>query len=163
MFRPYSFAARISAISFDELREAGVAGLIVDLDDTLIGYGLLHPDEQDAAWVAEAIQQGFKLVIVSNNERAWVENVADRFKIRFVHKALKPFPIGFQRALALLGTHRHATAVIGDQVFTDFLGARLLGMRSILTDPLVVRRDFWMRLLRWLERLVTKRPAWPKT
>lgn len=159
MFRPLALVPRISAVSFDELSENGIQGLIVDLDDTLVGHRRPHPDECDAAWIAEALQRGFKVVIVSNNVRAWVESIANRLNVGFVHKALKPFPGGFQRALKILGTPKGATLVIGDQVFTDFLGARLLGLRSIVTEPLVVRRDFWMRLLRWLERRVMRRPT----
>lgn len=161
MFRPHGFAPRISAISLDELSDAGVRGLIIDLDDTLVGYKQPHPDERDAAWIAAAVKRGIKIVIVSNNVRAWVESVAGRLSVGFVHNALKPFPGGFGRALQVLGTKKHETLVIGDQVFTDVLGASLLGLRTILTDPLVIRSDFWMRLLRWFERRVTSRPKWP--
>jgi uncharacterized protein len=159
MLRPYRFAPRISAISIGELVDAEVRGLIVDLDDTLVGHRQLHPDEQDAAWIAEAVARGIRVVIVSNNVRAWVQNVAGRLNVGFVHNALKPFPGGFGRALRVLGTTKRQTLVIGDQVFTDVLGASLLGLRTILTDPLVVRNDFWMRLLRWLEHVVTPRPS----
>lgn len=161
MFKPHAFAPRISAISLDELEQAGICGLIVDLDDTLVGHRLPHPDDRDSAWINAAVQRGFKVVIVSNNVRAWVESIATPLNVKFVHKALKPFPGGLRRALQLLGTDKHTTLVIGDQVFTDFLGARVLGLRAILTDPLVSRRDFWMRLLRWLERRVIRRPSWP--
>ncbi len=161
MFRPHAFAPRISAISIEELDAAGVRGIIVDLDDTLVGHRQTEPDQRDAAWIAAAIARGLKVVVVSNNTRAWVERFASSLKVGFVSKALKPFPGGFRRALGLLGTDAQATVVIGDQVFTDFLGARLLGLRSILTDPLVVRDDLWMRLLRWFERRVTSRPLWP--
>ena len=161
MFKPHAFAPRISAISLDELDQAGVRGLIVDLDDTLVGHRLPHPDARDSAWINAAVERGFKVVIVSNNVRAWVESIATSLNIKYVHKALKPFPGGLRRALELLGTDKHSTLVIGDQVFTDFLGARVMGLRAILTDPLVIRRDFWMRLLRWLERRVIRRPSWP--
>ncbi len=159
MFRPYRFATRISAISLDELTDAGVLGLIVDLDDTLVGHRQSYPDERDAAWIASAVERGIKVVIVSNNVHAWVQSVAGRLHVDFVHNALKPFPGGFGRALRLLGTKKPQTLVIGDQVFTDVLGASLLGLRTILTDPLVIRSDFWMRLLRWLERVITPRPS----
>jgi predicted HAD superfamily phosphohydrolase YqeG len=58
------------------------------------------------------------------------------------------------RALRLLGTPRSATIVIGDQLFTDVLGARLVGLRAILTKPLV-EVDFPLtRVLRFLERTI---------
>jgi uncharacterized protein len=163
MFKPHAFAPRISAVSLDELDEAGVRGLIVDLDDTLVGHRQPHPDERDSAWIAAAVARDFKIVIVSNNVRAWVESIAAPLNVGFVHKALKPFPGGLKRALEMLGTDKRSTLVIGDQVFTDFLGGHLLGLRVILTDPLVARSDFWMRVLRWLERRVMRRPVWPSS
>ncbi|MDQ6767154.1 MAG: YqeG family HAD IIIA-type phosphatase [Candidatus Eremiobacteraeota bacterium] len=161
MLRPHAFAPRISAISLDDLDAAGIRGLIVDLDDTLVGHKWPHPDERDSAWIAAAVERGIKIVLVSNNVRAWVESIATPLKVGYVHNALKPFPGGFGRALQMLGTEKRQTLVVGDQVFTDLLGASLFGLRAILTDPLVVRSDFWMKTLRWLERRVTRRPIWP--
>jgi predicted HAD superfamily phosphohydrolase YqeG len=46
--------------------------------------------------------------------------------------------------------------VIGDQLFTDVLGAKLAGLDVILVDPLV-RHDPWnTRPLRWIERIVLR-------
>ena len=53
-----------------------------------------------------------------------------RLGVATVPNALKPLPFGFLRALRLLGTPRRETVVIGDQLFTDVLGAKLLGLRS---------------------------------
>jgi HAD superfamily phosphatase (TIGR01668 family) len=158
VLRPFRFASRISAISIDDLVNAGIRGLIVDLDDTLVGHKQLGMEEQEAAWITSAVRRGIDVVIVSNNVHAWVQSIAGRLNVRFVHNALKPFPGGFLRALRLLGTDKLHTLVIGDQVFTDVLGASLLGLRTILTDPLAVRSGLWMRLLRWLERRVSPRP-----
>src|SRR5215471_547160 len=102
MFKPHAFARRLSAISLDELQQSGIRGLIVDLDDTLVGHRNPHPDGRDSAWIANAIERGFNVVIVSNNVRAWVEGVATPLNVKFVHRALKPFPAGFRRALQLL-------------------------------------------------------------
>jgi len=74
-----------------------------------------------------------------------------------VPNALKPLPFGFLRALRLLGTKRSETVVIGDQVFTDVLGAKLLGLRTVLTEPIVAHDFPLTRGLRFLERLVYKR------
>ena len=47
--------------------------------------------------------------------------------------------------------------MIGDQLFTDVLGAKLVGCRTILTKPLV-EKDFPLtRVLRFLERTLAGR------
>ena len=60
------------------------------------------------------------------------------------------------RALRLLEIEREEAVVIGDQLFTDVLGARLAGLEVILVEPLV-RHDPWNTLpLRWIERTILR-------
>ncbi|MDP3775542.1 MAG: HAD hydrolase-like protein, partial [Gemmatimonadales bacterium] len=60
----------------------------------------------------------------------------------------------FLRAMALMGTRPRETALIGDQLFTDVLGGKLLGLRTILVEPLSVREFATTRVIRRIERLV---------
>src|SRR6202042_3036903 len=108
-------------------------------------------------WVAAALQRGFRIVMVSNNFSERVAAAGAQLGIATVPNALKPLPFGFLRALRLLGTKRRETVVIGDQLFTDVLGAKLLGLHAVLTEP-IVPHDFPLtRVLRYFERLVYKR------
>jgi len=59
--------------------------------------------------------------------------------------------------MALMGTQAQSTALIGDQVFTDILGGNLLGVRTILVEPLSTQEFPTTRLIRRLERLVRAR------
>ncbi len=43
--------------------------------------------------------------------------------------------------------------MIGDQLFTDVLGAKLLGLHTVLTHPLVAKDFPLTRVLRLLERI----------
>jgi HAD superfamily phosphatase (TIGR01668 family) len=156
VLRPDSFAERLSSVSLDDLATQGVGGIIVDLDNTLLGYGLEEPAAADAAWVAQALERGFRVALVSNNFTERVNRVAAGLGVPAVPNALKPLPRGFLRALRLLGTARRATVVVGDQLFTDVLGAKLCGMRAILTHPIEARDFAATRFLRFLERIVLR-------
>jgi predicted HAD superfamily phosphohydrolase YqeG len=70
-----------------------------------------------------------------------------------VPNARKPLPHGFRRALTVLDLPRERVVVIGDQFFTDVLGAKLLGIRVILVPPLGGRDPWNTRPLRLLARL----------
>ena len=152
--RPTSFASRIHDISLDQLEADGVRGIIVDLDNTLVGYRHAAPDEEVAGWVHAAVARGIRVAVVTNNGTQWAHDVAANLGAHCVARAGKPSPRGFLKALEWLGTDKHATVVIGDQVFTDVLGAKLFGMKVILTEPIVVREQWWMRVLRFFERIV---------
>ena len=155
-FRPTSYVPRISQIDFSQLKADGVRGIIVDLDNTLVGFRALEPDPADAAWVARAPAHGIRIVMVTNNSTPWAASVAQRLNVPIIPNARKPLPRGFRRALRALQLHRAEVLVIGDQLFTDVLGAKWFGLRVILVDPLV-RHDPWNTLpLRLLERVLLR-------
>jgi HAD superfamily phosphatase (TIGR01668 family) len=154
VLRPDHFADRLTSVSLEDLAAAGIEGLIVDLDNTLVGYGRSGLEADDAAWIAAARAGGLKICLVSNNFTGRVTQIAAQLGVPAVPSALKPLPRGFLKALELLGTPKHRTLVVGDQLFTDVLGARLAGMGCILTRPLVARDWLGTRILRLLERLV---------
>ena len=107
-----------------------------------------------AEWVAGARDRGFRIVMLSNNFSERVAAAGAQLGVSTVPNALKPLPFGFLRALRLLGTPRRQTVVIGDQLFTDMLGGKLLGLGTILTEPLVASDFPLTRVLRFLERAV---------
>jgi HAD superfamily phosphatase (TIGR01668 family) len=157
--RPDAFVRRLHDIKADDLIAGGVTAAIIDLDDTIVGYRHPQPLPEVTEWMEGALQRGLRIIIVSNNTRAWVREVAGRFGVAFVHKAYKPLPIGLRRAIRVLGIDRRSIVVIGDQLFTDVLGAKLLGLNVILTEPIVAERYGSMRFLRFLERLVLGAPS----
>ena len=156
-FRADHHADTLPDVSLDELAARGMRGIVVDLDNTVCAYRRPELAPGVADWVAAARERGFALVLVSNNFTERVTAVGAQLGIPVVPNALKPLPFAFLRALKLLGTPRRATVVIGDQLFTDVLGAKFLGLRTILTKPLV-EKDFPLtRLLRFLERTIAGR------
>jgi hypothetical protein len=149
--------ASITHISLDSLRREGVRGIVVDLDNTLVGWRHLEPSPDVADWVKQALAAGFAMAIVSNNVRAWVSSVASMLGVvTFVHQALKPLPFGIFRAVKQLRVARSEIVVIGDQLFADVLGAKLLGIRAILTEPIVAKEHRAMTFVRSAERFMLR-------
>ena len=155
--RPNARAATLPEVSLDGLAAAGIRGIIIDLDNTACAYHQPELAPGVASWVDAARDRGFALVLVSNNFTERVAAVGAQLGIPVVPNALKPLPFAFLKALRLLGTERARTAVIGDQIFTDVLGAKVLGLFTVLTEPLV-QVDFALtRVLRYLERTIAGR------
>jgi hypothetical protein len=154
--RPKLYSPAINRIDPRELRVRGVRGAIVDLDNTLVGFRALEPLEEDARWVRRAADAGVQVVVLTNNGTPWASEVAKNLGVPCIPRARKPLPGGFRRALKVLELEPHEVVVIGDQLFTDVLGAKLAGLDVILVDPLV-RHDPWnTRPLRWIERIVMR-------
>ena len=68
----------------------------------------------------------------------------------------KPLPGGFLRACAHMGLSPRETAAVGDQIFTDVIGARLAGVFCLMVDPIEPEPGWFFRLKRRLERPILR-------
>ena len=132
---PHGAAEQIMDISPEQLRGMGIKALILDADNTLSSHASQIPFEGAVEGANAMRKEGFSAVIVSNNFRRRVEPFAAQFGLPFISMAMKPFPFGYLRAVREMGVSPKETAAIGDQVFTDILGAKLSGVYSILVTP----------------------------
>ncbi len=160
MLGPDRYVARLAQIPHGELEASGFRGLIVDLDNTLLGFAQTELGEDHLAWVQEAKKRGFGLVMVSNNFTDRVTSVAAQLGIPCVPNALKPLPFGMMRAMRMLALPRRQIAVIGDQLFTDVLSGKICGLYTILTEPIESKDFVITKVFRFLERLMLpQRPS----
>ncbi len=156
MFGPDRFAPRLHDVSHEELEAAGIRGLIVDLDNTLLGFRETELAQEHIDWVARAHDRGFRIVMLSNNFSERVRTLAAQLDVACFPNALKPLPFGFLRAKRCLGMRRREIAVVGDQLFTDVLGGKLCGLYTILTEP-IESKDFAVtRVFRFFERVMLR-------
>lgn len=146
-------AASLQAIDVNELIATGIGGAIIDLDNTIVGYRSLEPLPGDTAWVRSAVEAGVQIILVTNNATPWAHNIAKILGIPIIPNARKPLPNSFRRALEILKLPRERVVVIGDQYFTDVLGAKLSGLSVILIPPLGGRDPWNTRPLRIIARL----------
>jgi HAD superfamily phosphatase (TIGR01668 family) len=154
MLGPDRFAPRLHDVPHEELEEAGIRGLIVDLDNTLVGYRDSELAQEHIEWVARAHDRGFRIVMLSNNFSTRVGTIAAQLNVRCIPNALKPLPFGFLRAVKDLRLSRREIAVVGDQLFTDVLGGKLCGLYTILTEPIEAADLGLTSVFRLFERLV---------
>ena len=73
---------------------------------------------------------------------------------RICYKAGKPKPSGYRTAMERLGTDTKNTLFVGDQIFTDIIGANLTGIRSILVAPIDPHEEIQIVLKRFIEKPV---------
>ena len=136
----------------------GIKGLILDIDNTLIDIDrkMLEGAEK---WHNSMVESGIKTIIVSNTSKVdKAAKIANDFEIEYINFAKKPAKGGFLKAQQKLGLKANEIASVGDQIFTDVIGANRCKMRSILVKPVDSTRDFWYtKWKRPIERWVIKR------
>lgn len=121
----------------ERLAQAGITLLLADLDNTLTPYSSEIPTPEVRAWKEELERYGVTLFVVSNSRKSTrVPNYCGRLGIDFVRHAGKPKKKGFWEALKKTGRAPEETIMVGDQIFTDVLGANRAGIRSVLVEPI---------------------------
>lgn len=136
MFRPDRFVVGVHVLDPEDLIREGVRGVMLDLDNTLLPRFTREMPPRSSEWVAALLDAGLKVCLLSNNWHGAVSELADTLGVPFVARALKPFPMGFNRALKIMGVGRKEAAIVGDQIFTDVLGGNLAGLHTFMVEPL---------------------------
>ncbi|MCI5815951.1 YqeG family HAD IIIA-type phosphatase [Ruminococcus sp.] len=134
------------------LRQYGIRGLMLDLDNTLTTHDNPVPAEGVLSWIDVMRQAGIALMIVSNNKPHRVQPFAAALGLPFVAEGAKPLPKGFRQAQKRMQLPFSQLAVVGDQIFTDILGANLCGVKSIYVRPIQYEKKGFLKVKRWLER-----------
>ncbi len=151
-FLPHYSFDKAESITPDVLKKLGVGGVILDTDNTLTNDGSQTLAAPVKAWLDELAARGIKAVIVSNNSDARVRPFAALCGLPYVAHARKPLRASLADALAALGTAPSATAVIGDQLFTDMAYARRCGLLALRVEPIGGDIPAFVRFKRVLER-----------
>ncbi len=147
----------ITEITPEFLREQGIRGLLLDVDNTLTYHDDPTPIDRIADWVEARKQEGFVLVIYSNNHPPRVAPFAEKLGLGYIADAGKPGTRGFLEAVGRYRISAGQWAVVGDQLFTDIAAGNRNHAVSILVDPLGPEILLRVKVKRVLEKLVYRR------
>ncbi len=153
VFYPDYYVEDVFSINYEKLMEMGFKALILDIDNTLVPHG----DDSTQA-VDELFHRlhsmGWKTLLLSNNNKARIERFKAHFDTLYIDEAGKPQPACYHRAVTMLGVEPSQVMVIGDQVFTDILGARRASLACILVKYIGYYKKEKKGVRRNLEKVV---------
>lgn len=153
-FIPDQYVPSVYDIKIEELKEKGIKGIITDLDNTLVEWDRKDATEELLKWLQELKEEGFEVVIVSNNNEKRVHTFAAPHGITFIHSAKKPFSKAFKSACKLMNIQHSEAVVIGDQLLTDILGGNRAGFHTILVVPVAATDGILTKFNRSIEQRV---------
>ena len=137
-------------IDYQKLYQKGFRGIIFDIDNTLVHHGDDSTPEIDDLF--RKIQRlGLKTLLLSNNDRGRVERFIKNIDTPYICDADKPNPQNYLKAVEMLNIKKEEAVVIGDQVFTDILGANRSGLASILVRFIRQDDEKWIGKRRYVE------------
>lgn len=145
---PTHVCGSIYDVDWPALAKEGVKLVLADLDNTLIPYSRSLPDDALRAWKQELEELGLTLFVLSNSRRSHrCPNFCEALGVPFRRHSGKPSTKGFVETMDRYGVTPAQTVMLGDQIFTDTLGANRAGVRVWLVKPIEFGSAF--RVLRY--------------
>lgn len=157
LLKPTAAVEKVTDITPELLKQMKIDAILLDVDNTLAPPTESVPYEGVQDWIDQIKKAGVAVVICSNNFKSRIHPFSESVGLDCVAMSLKPFPFGFNRAKRKLREKPKSVLVVGDQVFTDVLGANLAGMKSILLNPQSEEKGFSIMIRRKLEVNVRKK------
>lgn len=157
MLKPTDAFVSFRDITVDFLKQNNIDAILLDVDNTVSppSSKKIYDGVQD--WLNKIKDSGIEVIICSNNFKKRVYPFAESIGLDCVAMSLKPLPFGFIRAKRKLSVKPKNALVIGDQIFTDILGARLAGMKSVLLVPQSPDKGKIIKLRRRMELPIRKK------
>ena len=152
LLKPTIVLNSVLEITTELLDKNNIKGLILDLDNTLTTHGNPRPADGVLDWIAKMKASGVSLIIVSNNKHDRVRPFAELLGLEFISNGKKPLSVGFNKAQIRMNMPYDNIAIVGDQLFTDMLGANLRRVKTIFVFPFEAEKGILFGIKRMIER-----------
>lgn len=150
-FLPKIIAKNLTDLSPELLRARNIRLLMLDFDNTIVPYTTNVPTTEMTAWLDRMNKlEDIQLCIVSNSHKERVPAFCREYGLTCITYARKPSGKGIRECLSRYGVPASEAALVGDQIYTDTLGANLAGVTSILVDA-ISNHNFWLKARHVLE------------
>ena len=127
------------------LEQRGISFLMMDFDNTIVPYTTDEPTEKMCEWLAQMKSSGIRLCVVSNSKKPRVVRFCETYGLDCITHAKKPFQKGISECLRRFSLQPCDAALVGDQIYTDVLGANCAGLTSILISA-IDNHTIWLKL-----------------
>ena len=144
-FMPTMMTDALTDVTPQLLRQRDIRLLMLDFDNTIVPYTTSTPTPEMEAWLREMAASETQLCVVSNSHKDRVKIFCAQYGIDCITHANKPFSKGIRQCLEKYGIPARQCALVGDQIYTDTLGANCAGVQSVLVKA-IHNHNFWLKL-----------------
>ena len=148
---PKRMTKALTDVTPELLRSQNIRLLMLDFDNTIVPYTTDVPTQAMEHWLKNMnAQEDIQVCIVSNSHNDRVPAFCEKYGLDCITHAKKPFSKGIRECLAKYDIPAKNAALVGDQIYTDTLGANCVGVTSILVSA-INNHNFWLKARHVLE------------
>ena len=142
---PKIIVPALTDVTMDLLHSRDIKLLMLDFDNTIVPYTTSTPTEEMRTWLEAMVKSDIQLCVVSNSHKDRVKIFCEKYGIPCITHAKKPFSKGIRECLEKFSIRPEECALVGDQIFTDTMGANGTGVTSILVKA-IDNHNIWLKL-----------------
>lgn len=147
---PFSLLPKVVTQAVTDLTPSYLHGknirlLMLDFDNTIVPYTTNIPTAKMQVWLETMMESDISICVVSNSKKDRVRKFCEQYGLDCITHARKPFSNGIRRCMDEYELSSEECALVGDQIFTDVLGANCAGVYSILVRA-IHNHNFWLKL-----------------
>lgn len=144
-FLPTLITDELTDLTPQLLKDRNIRLLMLDFDNTIVPYTTNEPTEKMDAWLRQMLAGNIRLCVVSNSKNDRVKKFCKGYHMDCITHSRKPFSKGIRQCLERYDIPPGEAALVGDQIFTDTLGANCAGAQSILIRA-IDNHTIWLKL-----------------
>lgn len=153
----YQRYKKLVDIPIKTLLDDDIKCVMLDIDSTLIVWRGKSIGDAELQWCNKVMSHDIDIILVSNAKKERAIDIAKQLDLKYISPAYKPWPFGIIKAAKICAVKKENCVMIGDQLFTDRVAAKLAGVKFILLDPLSDVEFGWTKFNRLLEKYILRR------
>ena len=144
-------------VNYDALYNRGIRCLLIDLDNTIVPITMKKPNKKVKELFDDLKNKGFKIIIFSNSPKSRVKPFKEELDVDCCAMAMKPFKFKYNKILDEYKLNIATVACIGDQLLTDIKGGNMIGITTILVNPIGTKERITTKINRYFEKKILKK------
>lgn len=154
---PDESAHDLAGVDLAALHARGKRLVLLDVDNTLLPWRSEDIPQDTIDWIEGGKRLGLTFCIISNTRKpARLGRLAARLGVPYLRGKFKPSRAMYLQALEEFGVRPEEAVMVGDQLFTDVLGANRSGVESIWVKPMGRREFVGTKVNRAFEQVVRR-------
>ncbi len=134
-----------------------IKAVIFDIDNTLVTHTTPVPPKDVLDYFEFLKLNGIKYAIASNNSKSRVETFCKNLNVPYIYRAFKPRRAPLKKLAKQFDVPNQNICLVGDQLFTDMLGANRMGFVSVVVTALGKNETGFVSLKRVFEKMIMKK------
>jgi HAD superfamily phosphatase (TIGR01668 family) len=154
-YKPDKYYQNIESINYKLLKDENIKVILFDLDNTIADNRDKFPRLELVKLFKKIHKMGFVTYILSNALPRRVKRYASILESEALPFSCKPLSYNYKKVL--LKHKKENIAAVGDQIYTDILGAKKNGIKTILVDRISAFESIQTYFNRLKEKLIIER------